>query len=200
MQLVCCVVDHFHLCSAIDTCAVWHLVSSVTLNKAATQRSCIFVMSRYVEYECFNKQRKYPTKEHDELVQRLKNDRGLCRFQTIEMSIDDLQEIARLEERKKLGKGELSSIALAKKLGIGLTTDDRKAFRFAKSELSDPEIVRTIPQLLGWLYFKGELTDHDVKQICVEHHSAAGSHREHFQAIYFEACRCKFVLTHSCHE
>jgi predicted nucleic acid-binding protein len=200
MQLVCCVVDRFHLYSAIDTCAIWHLISSMTLNRAATQQSCNFIVSRYVEYECFDKPRKHPTKEHDQLVQRLKKDRASGCFQTIEMSIDDLQEIARLEERRKLGKGELSSIALAKKIGIGLTTDDRKAFRFAKSELSNPEIVQTIPQLLGWLYFKGNLTDHDVRQICAEHLSVGGSHQEHFEGIYFEACRCKLMSTYPCSE
>lgn len=133
-------------------------------------------------------------------MQRLNEDRASGSFQTIEMSIDDLQEIARLEERRKLGKGELSSIALAKKIGIGLTTDDRKAFRFAKSELSNPGIVQTIPQLLGWLYFNGKLTDHDVRQICAEHLSAGGSQQGHFEEIYFEACRCKLMSTYPCSE
>ncbi|WP_162604994.1 hypothetical protein [Geomonas terrae] len=148
-------------------------------------------MSGFVEYECLYKPRKGT--ERNELRARLAREKKLNKFATVNMAIEDLQEVSRLEERRRLGRGELSAIAIAKKLNLGLTTDDRKAFRLAQEELPDPIRVQTIPQLLGWLLFIGVLTDGDVPNIIKEHTDLGGSHQSHFEEIYLEAMRCKLA-------
>lgn len=190
MRVITKATDKFCTNSAIDTCAIWHLISSQTLHMSACRRGCNFVISRYVEYECFDKPRKSKP-EHQELIRRLREEKASGKYMTVNMSIEDLQEVARLEKLKPLGKGELSSIAIAKKLYIGMTTDDRKAFALAQQEMINTNDVQTIPQLLGWLVFNGDLLDSDVKTILAEHSMMGESHGDHFMELYEEGMRCR---------
>lgn len=190
MRIITKTTDRFCVSSAIDTCAIWHLISSQTLHLAACRSGCNFVISRYVEYECLDKPRK-PKPEHQELIRRLRVEKASGNYMTVNMSIEDLQEVARLEKARPLGKGELSSIAIAKKLYIGMTTDDRKAFALAQQEMINATDVQTIPQLLGWLVFNGDLLDSDVRRIIAEHSMMGESHGDHFMELYEEGMRCR---------
>jgi hypothetical protein len=193
MRLISVIINRFCVNSVIDTCAIWHLISSRILFRAALDESCQFVISKYVEYECLSKPRKIVNHKKDELIRRFVKAQHDGFFMAVEMSIEDLQEVARLEEIHRLGKGELSSIALARKIFIGLTTDDRSAFILAQRELARPEDVQTVPQLLGWLIFNGIINDSDKDSIIKEHCDMGESHQEHFEEIYIEAMRCRLM-------
>ena len=110
------------------------------------------------------------------------------------MSISDLQEIEILENRKKLGKGELSSIAFARKTQLAFMTDDVKARKLGEAVLGVSKTLTT-PRLLGWLYFNRILTDSDHKTIIEEHKTQGRGMSEYYQEIYEEAmrrlCTCK---------
>ena len=73
-----------------------------------------------------------------------------------------------LERRKRLGKGELSSIALAMKTNQAFMTDDQKARKLGKEVIGNDK-VQTTPHLLGWLFFEGKLLDVDKEDIVAEH-------------------------------
>jgi len=74
-------------------------------------------MTAFVHYECLAKPRTSPTEADFELRERLKQEQSRGKFASHSCSIGDLQAIADLESRKKLGKGELS---LFERKGRGL--------------------------------------------------------------------------------
>jgi hypothetical protein len=82
-------------------------------------------------------------------------------FQVVNLTVNDLREIGRLREVRRIGFGELSSIILAAKLRKGFVSDDVKARRLAETQF--PEIdTRTIAHLVGWLVFLADLSDSDI--------------------------------------
>lgn len=184
------IVNRFRLNSVIDTCAIGHLLSSLTLYRLAVGIGCDFVMPGFVEYEALYKPRTM-NREQEEMLTRLREERKRGRFTTYNTSIEDLQEIGRLEESRRLGKGELSAIALAKKINIAVTTDDKKAFRLALQEMTSAEQVQTIPQLVGWLVYTDKLSDGDVTVIIAEHQAMGESHHHHFNELYLEGMRLR---------
>ena len=104
-------------------------------------------------------------------------------------SIEDLQSIQILEKRKKLGKGELSSIAFAMKIRQGFITDDRQACQLAKD--SGHPYAQTTPHLFSWLIFTGRLGDSD-KDVVIAQHLEAGRHiARHLQTAYEMALQCR---------
>jgi len=122
-------------------------------------------------------------------MNRLRVEQSRGAFQAYSCGITDLQVIELLEARQRLGKGELSSIAFAMKIGQGLITDDRKAQKLAKdSELAH---VQTTPHLLAWLIFIGKLSDGDTEAVIIQH-TAAGRHlAPHLKTAYELALQCK---------
>ncbi len=87
-----------------------------------------------------------------------------------------------LERRKKLGKGELSSIAFAKGTGQAFLTDDQKARKLALEVL--PGQVQTTPHLFGWLLFEGTLNDSDSASVIAEHEQVNLPLGQYFKEIY----------------
>jgi hypothetical protein len=106
------------------------------------------------------------------------------------LDVADLQNMALLEQRKKLGKGELSSIAFAMKTGLAFLTDDQKARKLAEGVL-DKRLVQTTPHLFGWLFFRAYLLDTDKALIIKEHEAAAGTLTPYFDSMYNESLRCR---------
>ncbi len=180
-------VSHFHPYNVTDTCAVWNLLSSRMLYSTARSAGCVFCMTRFVLYECLHKPRK-PSEHGRLLQQRLKEEQSRVAFQAHPLSIEDLQDIGILESRGRLSKGELSSIALARKIGQAFLTDDQKARRLANS--MPGHMVQTTPHLFGWLFFTGRLTDGDKEVIINEHRGLGGPLSPYFEAIYLESLRC----------
>ena len=182
----------FHLYNVTDTCAVWNVLSSRTLYSTARGAGVVFICTRFVLYECLFKPRQKISACDEELQSRFRAAQRESVFGTYSMDITDLQTIGLLENRKRLGKGELSSIAFALKIRKALLTDDQKARRLA-CELLQELVTQTTPHLLGWLFFTNRLVDADKNTIIKEHLEMARPLGEYSEQIYLEACRCRLM-------
>lgn len=179
-------VSTFTLVNVVDTCAVWNLLSSKLLYSSSKAERCDFCITSFVQYECLNKQRSRPSSAAElELINRLQSEKSSGSFMTVQCDIEDLQAISMLERRRKLGKGELSSIAFAMKAGLAVMTDDQRARRLAKEV--GLASTQTTPHLLGWLVFKGRLCDHDKKRVIDQHVEMDGPLEPHFERAYILA-------------
>ena len=103
--------------------------------------------------------------------------------------ISDLQAIKLLESRKRLGKGELSSIAFAMKIGQAVITDDMKARKLAED--SGHVHIQTTPHLFSWLIFKGRLSDFDKGAVIAQHRAMDRPLAPHFEKAYEMALQCR---------
>lgn len=183
----------FHPINVADTCSVWNILSSPLLNAAAREARCDFCVTSFVQYECLIKPRKSILPSEQTLMDRLRAEQERGAFLAHSCSIEDLQAIELLEKRKRLGKGELSSIAFAMTIHQGFITDDRKAWQLAKD--SGHLHTQTTPHLFSWLIFTGRLGDGD-KDIVIAQHVGAGRHiAQHLQNAYEMALQCRLNLT-----
>src|SRR5712692_651663 len=183
-------VSKFYQYNVTDTCAVWNVLSSRVLYSTARSAGCVFCITQFVQYECLHKPRK-PSAHGPILQRRLQQEQLKGDFQACTLAVEDLQDVSILESRRKLSKGELSSIAFAKKIGQAFLTDDQKARKLAEGLLALS--VQTTPHLLGWLFFSGRLSDGDKKTVIDEHMSLAGTLSPHFEVIYNESLRCQLL-------
>ncbi|WP_437715372.1 hypothetical protein WMF45_02555 [Sorangium sp. So ce448] len=97
-----------------------------------------------------------------------------------------------LRERKRLGKGELATIALAKRLNIGAQTDDDRGEKLAVEVLSLAR-VQTTPHVLGWLFFHGHLRDHELNTIVEEHENVGRNMGRRFRSAYERALYARLL-------
>jgi hypothetical protein len=178
-----------HPINVADTCAVWNILSSTRLHGAALEAKCDFCVTTFVRYECLVKPRKSFTAADRELRDRLIRAQERGGFQGHSCGIADLQVVQVLESRKKLGKGELSSIAFAMKIGHAVITDDQKARRLAES--AGHHLTQTTPHLHSWLIFSGYLTDADHSLVLEQHLAMDGSLEPHFRTAYDLALQCR---------
>lgn len=182
--------SRFHLLNVADTCAVWNVLSSIRLYNAAKEARCLFCITDFVRYECLAKARKGPPSAADsELMSRLNRERSRGHFESHACTIEDLQSIALLERRRRLGKGELSSIAFAMKIRQAVITDDQKARKLA-AEVGHA-MTQTTPHLFGWLYFRGHLGDSDLALVVAQHEAMDQDLTRHFHDSYALALICK---------
>ena len=179
----------FHLINVGDTCAVWNLLSSARLYAGAVEANCEFSITTFVHYECLVKPRKSLTEADQELRRRLIREQVRGGFRAYSCAIDDLQHVQVLESRKKLGKGELSSVAFAMKIGQAVMTDDQKARRLAES--SGHNLTQTTPHLHSWLIFTGRLTDADHALVISQHKAMARPLEPHLRRAYELALQCR---------
>lgn len=175
-----------------DTCAVWNVLSSRILYSAARVSGVVFVCSGFVIYECLYKWRKVATHQDEELKSRLRVARLEPSFASHPLEIEDLQMISLLENRKRMGKGELSSIAFAVKTGQAFLTDDQKARKLVQ-ELNTGFPIQTTPHLFAWLFFIMRLFDSDKDKIITEHAEMGRPLSKYFEEMYSEACRCRLM-------
>jgi hypothetical protein len=173
----------FNRVSMADTCSVWNVLSSDLLYQTASSAGCTFCCTGFVNYECLLKPRKKPNAYDIELQKRLTTARKAGRFQLFSLEIEDLQEVEILERRKKLGKGELSSIAFAKRTQQAFLTDDKNAFKLAIQVLPTDR-VQTTPDLFCWLMFEQLLGDSDKQVVISQHESLNRPLREQFEDSY----------------
>ncbi len=179
----------FHLHNVADTCSVWNVLSSKRLYAAATEARCGFCITSFVLYECLIKPRKSITSVQQELIDRLLVERKRGAFKEHSCDIGDLQAIKVLESRKRLGKGELSSIAFAMKIGQAVITDDMKARELAHR--SGHLLVQTTPHLFAWLIFNDRLGDSDKSTVITQHEAMKQILGPHFERAYEMALQCK---------
>jgi hypothetical protein len=182
----------FQKLNVTDTCAVWNVLSSKLLLQAAMSAGCVFSCTAFTAYECLLKPRKLTTPEDEELQKRLRAEQNNGRFQVYHLEVEDLLEVEILEKRKNLGKGELSSIAFAKRTRQAFQTDDQSARKLAQQVLPT-KFVQTTPHLLGWLYFVQLLGDGDKNDIIKEHESLRRPLRPHFEEMYYRALQYRLL-------
>lgn len=174
--------SNFHAVNVTDTCAVWNVLSSLRLYAAAKAAGCDFCMTAFVYYECLIKKRGEPKETDKMLMDRLRRAQRDGAFIAHASTIGDLQRVAQLEQRKKLGKGELSSIAFAIKIGQAFMTDDQRARRLAYEVGHAP--IQTTPHLFGWLFFAGKLVEADKGAIIQQHVEMGQILRPHFERAH----------------
>jgi hypothetical protein len=189
-------VTQFAQTNAIDTCAIWNVLSSARLTTAALGKQRWFVVADYVRYEALERPRANPEPSELELREkfrlRLERTQGFS-GQTI--SISDLQAVASIPAISRLGRGEIAALALARKMRIGFMTDDQKA-RAGAAEV-DAGPAHTTPHLFGWLIYDGALGDSDYGIVVAEHETCVpkknGQLTKFFKAAYEEACQCRLA-------
>ncbi len=185
-------ISKFHKHNLTDTCVIWNLLSSHRLYGCAIESGVTFCCSFFVIYESIYKPRKSCSQSEKELLSRLIANRKKNQFQKYSLDLEDLQDLEILEKRKNLGKGELSSIVLAKKYNQAFMTDDKKARRLAET-IIPKERVQTTPHLLGWLFFMGYLNDSDHQVIVDEHKKMKRPLSDHFTKIYCHSMQLRLM-------
>ena len=178
----------FHPVNVADTCSVWNVLSSARLHSAAKDARCDFCITSFVYYECMVKPRKFLTNADQELRKRLYAEQRTGAFQAHSCSVDDLQDVRVLESRKRLGMGEISSIAFAMKIGHAVLTDDQKARKLA--EAAGHRLVQTTPHLFSWLIFTRRLGDTDVSLVVDQHKTFGGDLAPYLDQAYRLALQC----------
>lgn len=174
----------------VDTCSVWNVLSSSALHYNSLAVGCCFSITSFVLYECLHKPRKSERTADAELKRRLVIAREKGQFVSYALDVEDLQDVALLEQRMKLSKGELAAIAFARKTRQAFLTDDQGARTLAATAM-DQRLVQTTPQLLGWLVFSGYISDSDIDGIIKEHESLGRPLRSFFRNMYEEGMRCR---------
>ena len=193
-------VTAFAQINAIDTCAIWNVLSSNRLVSAAVGKNRWFVVADYIRYEALERPRTSPApcelEVRDKFQDRLRKGQG---FSSQSVSLSDLQAVANMPAISRLGQGEIAALALARKMRIGFMTDDQKARLGA--DMIDAGPAHTTPQLLGWLIYDGVLSDSDIGIVIAEHEAAVpkknGQLTRYFRAAYEEACSRRLARDHA---
>lgn len=185
-------LSNFERLNVADTCSVWNVLSSSVLFHAAIEMKCNFSVTAFVNYECLYKPRTSQSNEEEALKAKLWEQQKRNHFQVYHLSIEDLQDIEILGKRKALGKGELSSIAFARRTNQAFLTDDQGARKLA-AEIVGPKMVQTTPHLFGWLIFSQRLSDSDKDKIIGEHESFNRPLKPFFEQVYYDALQYRLT-------
>lgn len=187
-------ITKLHLYNVIDSCSIWNILLTNLIYNASIEAGCYYSFTNYVEYECLHKKRSSDRDEN--VINKLKNEIANQKFKICSITIDDLQEIEILENRKRLGKGELSSIVFAKKTNQAFITDDKKARELGKIVLGN-SLVQTTPHLVGYFFYKRLLLDGDFASLIEQHKSTLsgkwGDLSEYFKKAYEESLKIKLL-------
>lgn len=184
--------SHFSSMSVVDTCSIWHMLSSRRLNQAAIQAKLHFCVTSVVLYECIHKPRTCVTADQQELITRLQRERTAGRFPVQECSLVDLLKVS-ASAPGRLGAGELSCIATTYGIrSIAFMTDERLARKFAKEKLGLN--VETTPRLYGFLHYHQHLGYADHGAVISEHERFERRPlTEFFNKAFDEAMRCRLM-------
>lgn len=187
-------VRNFHRYNIVDSCAIQNVLSSLTLYSASLQAKCEFICTGFVHYECLVKERNNGSKEDMEIQKRFARAIKTGEIKLDHLNIEDLQDVHVLENRKKLGMGELSSIAVANKYRQVFMTDDLKARKLGIAIMGVGR-VQTTPQLFGWLVYGNYLLDSDKDRVIFEHESLEKRIplSSFFEQLYLKALEAKFI-------
>lgn len=185
-------VTHFNLFNVIDTCAIWNILSSSVLDLKADLSGCRFCMTQFVKYESLYKKRKKEKINDMELQKRLSSKFTQGKYQEYPITIEDLQDPIIINYRKRLSKGELSSMIFAKKTRQAFLTDDQGARKLSE-EYIGLQNTQTVPHLFGWLVYCGEIIDSEKEEIIKQHASMDGLLGIHFERIYLHALEKRLI-------
>lgn len=173
-----------------DSCAFWNILSSPTFYSVLIDQKFDFACTDFIVHECLHKKRTEPTKEDSSIQNKFKLLLKTRKVVSHKLSIEDLQDDEILKYRKSLGKGELSSIAFAKKTRLSFHSDDQGARKIAEQILGVKQ-VQTTPLLLGWLFYNNHLSDRDLEPIIKDHISAGRPLERFFREVHEESWRIK---------
>jgi hypothetical protein len=176
----------FEKLNVIDTCSIWNMLSSHLFYSTARAAGCYFCCTHFVYYECILKPRRNPSIEDKELKKRFVNEYQLGAFPKHHLDIEDLQDLIIIENRKRLSKGELTSIIFAKKTRQAFLTDDQNARKLGE-KIIGKNMVQTTPHLFGWLYFICKLGDNDMSKVIKEHEKYGRPLKPYFEEMYLKA-------------
>jgi predicted nucleic acid-binding protein len=171
----------FNKINITDSCSIWNILSSQLLWSRARQAACHFSCTEFVVYECLFKIRKSKSQADEELKRRLEKQLASAEITAVHLDLEDLQDIEILARRRNLGKGELSAIAFARRVGRAILTDDQKARKLAEAVLA-PQEVQTVPHLAAWLLYEGYVSDSEFDELIREHETLGRPLRPHFEA------------------
>lgn len=180
--------SRFYLVNVADTCAVWNILSSLLLYNTARDAGCQFCITDFVNYECLTKPRTSVTAAEIELMARLRQAERRGEIEHFPCDIDALELISALESRRRLGKGELSSIAMAMTMHQAFITDDMKARKLA--EEAGLALTQTTAHLFSWLVFRRRLGDADKTTVVDQHQGMGQQLAPHFEKAYELALQC----------
>jgi hypothetical protein len=181
----------FEKLNVADTCSVWNVLASRVLHGAAKSAQVSFCITEFVRYECLVKP-GLMWAERSELQNRLRREIQTGAVMPCRIELEDLQDVGILESRKRVSKGELSSIVFAKKSPQAFMTDDRKAAILARTILPTPKVQST-PHMQAWLFFTGRLQDSDKDLILTELAGLNRNLQPHLNIAYLEALRCRLM-------
>lgn len=179
-----------------DTCSIWNIVSSSVLLNAAKAAKCTFCCTAFVRYECFDKPRKLISEQEAELQSLLRQEQAKGQFSAYHLEIEDLLDVHVLQARMNLGKGELSSIAFARRTRQAFLTDDQGARKLAETALPEHQI-QTVPLLFGWLIHERFLTDADKDTVIKQHSRFGRPLKKYFEIMYKRALEQRLMKTHA---
>ena len=179
-------IKSFNLYNIIDTCSVWHLLSSDMLYNISKVNGCYFSCTKYVFYECLYRSRSFFKEEDKRLKDKFQKELNKFHLPSYSISIDDLQSIMNLEQRKRLSKGELSSIVFAKKTRQAFLSDDQGARKLSEFYLG-LDNTQTVPHLFGWLSYIKQISDNDKYTIIKEHEYNGGKLTKFFDEVFLKA-------------
>lgn len=183
--------SNFEKLNVADACSIWNVLASRILHGAARSAQISFCITAFVRYECLHKpSRAWP--ERPELQNRLRREIQSGAVMACPIDVEDLQEVAVLEARQRLSKGEISSIVFSKKSQQAFMTDDKKAAILARTILPGHKVQST-PHLLAWLIFTARLQDSDKDAIVAELTSLSRNLNPHLEDAYREALRCRLM-------
>ena len=130
--------------------------------------------------------------QEEELRKRFRKENERKALPSYKIAIQDLQAVEILANRKKMGKGELSSIAFALQTRQAFLSDDKGAIKLALTELDNP-MVQTTSLLFGWLFFHGHLADHEKEQIILDLETHGRNIRRDYEEAYNRALQFKLM-------
>lgn len=173
-----------------DTCALLNILASQLFYARLKEAHFDLSITGFVEYECLNKSKKKMSEKQKELQKRIENLKQKGKLMVHRLSIDDLQDEVLVEHGARFGSGELSCIAFCKKINQHFLTDDQGARKIGAITLGIDR-VQTTPQLLGWLFYHGHISDGDLQPIVDEHKSFGRPLEKYFKIIYEYALQQK---------
>ena len=182
----------FNKLNVVDACSIWNILSSKLILQATKHSKCVFCCTAYVQYECIDKPRKRIIAKDQELQRHLKKEQEQGNFTVYHLDIDDLLNVEVLQERMNLGKGELSSIAFAKRTRQAFLTDDQGARKLAETSLESSNI-QTTPHLFGWLIYNQYLSDSDMNQVIIQHEDFNRPLKKYFEIMCRKALEYRLM-------
>lgn len=177
----------------IDSCSLWNVLSSLVVYSVVIENKFTFAITGFVEYECLYKPRTTINKKDTELQLKLKNEIKNGNVTCHNLTIEDLQDDIVLKNRNRIGIGELSSIAFARKVSISFLTDDQNARKLAINILGK-KYVQTTPLILGWLFYNNLLSEGDIDVIVKSHNEHNRPLEKYFRQVHSESLRLKYIL------